>query len=87
MTNYNLIDTTSATAQQFEQLFHERKAYRDALIGLVEELRGEVMPKMQAIHTRLNGGTDRERDEGHKLWLLHNHLTFVCNSLVKETEA
>jgi hypothetical protein len=84
MTNYNLIDTTSATAQQFEQLFHERKAYRDALIGLVEELRGEVMPKMQAIHTRLNGGTDRERDEGHKLWLLHNHLTFVCNSLVKE---
>jgi hypothetical protein len=84
MTNYNLIDTTSATAQQFEQLFHERKAYRDALIGLVEELRGEVMPKMQAIHTRLNGGTDRERDEGHKLWLLCNHLTFVCNSLVKE---
>jgi hypothetical protein len=84
MTNYNLIDTTSATAQQFEQLFHERKAYRDALIGLVEELRGEVMPKMQAIHTRLNGGTDRERDEGHKLWLLYNHLTFVCDSLVKE---
>jgi len=84
MKDYNLIDTTSATAQQFEQLFHERRAYRDALIGLVEELRGEVMPKMQAIHTRLNGGTDRERDEGHKLWLLHNHLTFVCNSLVKE---
>jgi len=86
MTDYNLIDTTSATAQQFEQLFRERRAYRDALIVLVEELREEVMPKMQAIHTRLNGGTDRERNEGHKLWLLHNHLTFVCDSLVEKEQ-
>jgi|DEB19_MinimDraft_3_1074340.scaffolds.fasta_scaffold04152_6 HPt (histidine-containing phosphotransfer) domain-containing protein len=84
MTNYNLIDTTSATAQQFEQLFRERKAYRDALIGLVEELREEVMPKMRDIYARLHGGSDAMRDEGHKLWLLEDRLTFVCNSLVKE---
>ena len=80
----DLIDTTSATAQQFERLFRERNAYRDALIGLVEELREEVMPRMRAIHTRLHGGSDAMRDEGHKLWLLEDHLTFVCNSLVKE---
>jgi hypothetical protein len=83
MKDYGLIDTTSATAQQFEQLFHERKAYRDALIGLVEELREEVMPKMQAIYTRLHDGSDPMRDEGHKLWLLCNHLTSVCDSLVE----
>lgn len=78
-----LIDTTSVTARQFERLFHERVAYRDALIDLVGELREEVMPKMQAIYTRLHGGSDPMRDEGHKLWLLHNHLTSVCDSLVE----
>ena len=85
MTNYNLIDTTSATAQQFEQLFHERKAYRDALIGLVEELREETMPKMKHIYTRLHGGTDRERDEGHRLELIYRRLICICNMYVKET--
>jgi hypothetical protein len=80
----DLIDTTSATAQQFERLFLERNAYRDALIGLVEELREEVMPKMKHIYTRLNGGSDDMRDEGHRLELIYRHLIFVCNSLVKE---
>ena len=81
-----LIDTTSATAQQFEQLFHERKAYRDALIGLVEELREETMPKMKHIYTRLNGGSDDMRDEGHRLELIYRHLIFVCKMYVKENE-
>jgi len=79
--------TNSLIARETEQsmqLMLECNMLRMALIDLVEELREEVMPKMQAIHTRLHSGTDAMRDEGHKLWLLHNHLTFVCNSLVKE---
>ena len=82
----DLIDTTSTTARQFEQLFHERKAYRDALIGLVEELREETMPKMKHIYTRLNGGSDDMRDEGHRLELIYRHLIFVCRMYVKENE-
>jgi hypothetical protein len=79
--------TDSLIAREIEQsmqMMRERNEYRKTLTGLVEELREEVMPKMQAIYTRLHGGTDRERDEGHKLWLLHNHLTFVCKMCMGE---
>jgi hypothetical protein len=70
--------------EQSMQMMRERNEYRKTLTNLVEELREEVMPKMQAIYTRLHSGTDAMRDEGHKLWLLHNHLTFVCKMCMGE---
>ena len=33
-------------------------------------LDAEQMEKLVAIAARLHGGTDKERDEGHRLWLL-----------------
>lgn len=32
----------------------------------------EQMAKLRAIQARLHAGTDKERDEGHRLWLLLN---------------
>jgi len=41
---------------------------------LKEEIRDYLLPKMKGIYTRLHGGTDRERDEGHKLELIYRKL-------------
>jgi DNA-binding phage protein len=42
--------------------------------ALEEEIRDYIMPKMKGIYTRLNGGTDDMRDEGHKLELIYRTL-------------
>jgi len=41
---------------------------------LKEEIRDYLLPKMKGIYTRLHGGTDRERDEGHRLELIYRKL-------------
>ena len=33
-----------------------------------------LMERLQQISTNLHGGTDRERDYGHRLWLIINEL-------------
>jgi hypothetical protein len=34
----------------------------------------EQLEKLQAISDRLHGGSDKMRDEGHKLWLVINQI-------------
>lgn len=34
----------------------------------------DTLAKLKALHRALHGGTDRERDFGHKLWLLCNDI-------------
>jgi hypothetical protein len=34
----------------------------------------EQMEKLRAIASRLHNGSDKMRDEGHKLWLIINQL-------------
>ena len=34
----------------------------------------DTLAKLEALHRALQGGTDRERDFGHKLWLLCNEI-------------
>jgi hypothetical protein len=46
----------------------------DTLVAVEEEIREHYMPKIKNIFTRLHGGTDDMRDEGHKLWLIYNDL-------------
>jgi hypothetical protein len=41
---------------------------------LKEEIRDYMLPKMKGIYTRLNGGADDMRDEGHKLELIYRTL-------------
>jgi hypothetical protein len=60
--------------QEILQVLRERNAYRDMLAEVME-----VMPKLHGIQTRLHSGSDAMRDEGHKLWLIHNHLQAVLN--------
>jgi hypothetical protein len=37
-------------------------------------LEGEELARLRAIADRLQGGSDRERDEGHRLWLIVNAI-------------
>jgi len=46
----------------------------DTSQAVKEEVREYYMPKIKNIFTRLHGGTDDMRDEGHKLWLIYNSL-------------
>ena len=39
---------------------------------LVDE---DTVTKLKKLHEALHGGTDRERDYGHKLWLVHREIT------------
>ena len=54
----------------------------DNMKAIEEEVRDHYMPKMKNIFTRLHGGTDDMRDEGHKLWLIYNDL----KQLTQETD-
>lgn len=44
----------------------------NAVIGYLME--AHIMERLQQISTNLHGGTDRERDYGHRLWLIINEL-------------
>ena len=46
----------------------------DYLEGVQEAVSDYYLPKIKNIVTRLHGGTDDMRDEGHKLWLVYNDL-------------
>lgn len=48
--------------KQAEDMFDERNY-------VVE---GDQLSKLQRIASELQGGTDRERDYGHRLWLILN---------------
>ena len=48
--------------------------YREYTAALIDEIQKEWLPKLQAIHTRLNSGSDAMRDEGHNLWLACNRI-------------
>jgi len=52
-------------------VWKEYDTLRDAL---EEEIRDYMLPKMKGIYTRLNGGSDDMRDEGHKLELIYRKL-------------
>jgi tRNA U34 5-carboxymethylaminomethyl modifying enzyme MnmG/GidA len=77
--------------EQSMQMMRERNEYRlvlhealhrEAQLKLeIEKLREEVMPKIKNIFTRLHGGTDAMRDEGHKLWLIYNDLQQLTKEL------
>jgi hypothetical protein len=55
--------------------------YREYTAALTDEIQKEWLPKLQAIHTRLNSGSDAMRDEGHKVWLICNAITSALNSV------
>ena len=55
--------------------------YREYAEALTDEVRKEWLPKLQAIHTRLNSGSDAMRDEGYKVWLICNAITSALNSV------
>ena len=44
----------------------------NTVIGYLME--AHLMECLQQISTNLHGGTDRERDYGHRLWLIINEL-------------
>jgi len=44
----------------------------NTVIGYLME--AHLMERLQQISTGLHGGTDRERDYGHRLWLIINEL-------------
>ena len=46
----------------------------DTLEAIKEEVRDYCMPKVKSIYSRLHGGTDAMRDEGHKLWRVYKDL-------------
>ena len=50
------------------------KEYDDLRDALEEEIRDYMLPKMKGIYTRLHGGSDDMRDEGHKLELIYRKL-------------
>jgi hypothetical protein len=66
------MNTLTREEQEFLSVLRERNAYRDALAEIVE-----VLPKLQQIQTRLHGGSDAMRDEGHKVWVICNHLKSI----------
>jgi hypothetical protein len=52
----------------------------DRLESIEEAVRDYYLPKIKNIFTRLHGGTDAMRDEGHKLWLIYNDLKQLTGS-------
>lgn len=44
----------------------------NTVIGYLME--AYLMERLEQISTGLHGGTDRERDYGHRLWLIINEL-------------
>lgn len=52
----------------------------DTLESIKEAVSDYYLPKIKNIFTRLHGGTDAMRDEGHKLWLIYNELRQLTKS-------
>ena len=50
---------------------------------LVDE---DTMTKLCKLYASLHSGTDRERDHGHKLWLICSEITHPNNEVVFNTE-
>ena len=49
---------------------------------LVDE---DTMTKLCKLYASLHSGTDRERDYGHKLWLIHREIANPNNMVVFNT--